>query len=120
MVSNREGTMSDADRVEAAGLPLRCHHCSGERFHERAVTLDRTFLGGLMNFEGLFGHHAAVYVCARCGFAHFFFPTGDEIPAATQSRDTNQEAIRCLSCSEEIPAGNAACPCCGWTWMTTP
>jgi hypothetical protein len=60
--------------VAVRGHGLRCSHCGGQRFHRRAARLDRLAGGGLFHLEGWWGHEAAIYACAACGFAHLFMP----------------------------------------------
>jgi hypothetical protein len=65
--------MSDPQRVTVAGQRLRCGHCGREGFRQEATALER-FPIGFLQLGGLFGHHATIYACARCGFLHWFFP----------------------------------------------
>jgi hypothetical protein len=64
--------MSEHQRVTVAGRRLRCQHCGQEDFRQETTTLDR-FPVGLLQLGGLFGHHATLYACVRCGFLHLFF-----------------------------------------------
>jgi DNA-directed RNA polymerase subunit RPC12/RpoP len=69
------------DKVSAAtvsGRELRCQHCSYQRFIHRTAQLTHLVWGGLVEASGLSGHPATIYVCARCGYAHFFM----EVPQA--------------------------------------
>lgn len=108
--------MANAGRVSTGGRELRCQHCTHAEFYHQTATLDRVALGGLLHFEGMWGQHTDIYVCARCGFAHFFIP----VPATQESRPkprpkpVPEEA--CLSCGKMIPPDATKCPACDWTW----
>ena len=95
------------------GRPLRCHHCAGDQFTHRDAELTPAL-------QQLFGPawgqpSADIYICARCGFVHWFIPQEDGVP--TDVDDVSEES-ECLECGAIIPAGKVACPQCGWTYQT--
>jgi hypothetical protein len=65
--------MSEPSRVSVGGRRLQCQHCGHGGFRPETATLDRVGLGFLMFGGLLWGHHATMYVCVRCGFLHWFF-----------------------------------------------
>jgi predicted RNA-binding Zn-ribbon protein involved in translation (DUF1610 family) len=109
--------MSEAMRVEVAGVPLLCKHCGADVFYQESAALDRLALGGLFHLEGVWGHQATIYVCSACGFLHWFFAidAGHHEPVEAEEMEM-AEPIECLSCGQSIPAGASACPACGWSW----
>lgn len=110
--------MSGAVRVEIVGKPLRCQHCGAGAFHEKTTALDRLALGGLFRFEGWWGHQATIYVCASCGFLHWFLAYDAAYHEAERAEEP-AEPVACLSCGGVIPEGASACPDCGWSWEST-
>jgi hypothetical protein len=59
-----------AGPAEVGGVELRCHHCQHANFSQRRVMLNTfgaTFLG--MDWAN---REAECYVCASCGFVHWF------------------------------------------------
>jgi hypothetical protein len=57
-------------RVRVAGTDLRCHVCGSFQFRERRAQLNTagaTFLG-----LGWTNRSAVCYVCAVCGYVHWF------------------------------------------------
>jgi predicted RNA-binding Zn-ribbon protein involved in translation (DUF1610 family) len=113
--TERLKTMSEAVSVEVAGEPLRCQHCGAVVFFQESATLDRLAFGGLLHLEGTWGHEATIYVCAACGYLHFFF-TLDAVRHQQTDAGEAAERVECLSCHAPIPAGASACPACGWSW----
>ena len=124
--------MADRVRGTVNGRELRCHHCGGREFDHKTAALDRLALGGLLHLEGTWGHAAAIYVCAGCGFAHFFMPVPDvrhqfrktpaaespsEKPAAKPRPKKPLPEEACLSCGRPIPADADVCAACGWSWQ---
>jgi predicted RNA-binding Zn-ribbon protein involved in translation (DUF1610 family) len=137
-------------RVEVAGEPLRCNHCSADVFFLESAAIDRLGLGDRAQLEEWWGDRAIIYVCAACGFVHWFFEVeagrhertevgamDEEIegwaaseaaaPAEFGGMDEDiegwassgaaAEPVDCLACGQRIPAGESACPNCGWTWL---
>jgi hypothetical protein len=116
--------VSEAMAVRINDKPLRCQHCGGGKFHHRTATLDRMAAGGLLHLQGLFGHYAAMYVCAACGCTHWF----SEVPGVRHEQDENlctearprqgKSASKdaCLACGQSIPDQAERCPACGWSW----
>jgi predicted RNA-binding Zn-ribbon protein involved in translation (DUF1610 family) len=131
--------MSEPLRVEVAGVPLRCKHCGADVFFQESAAIDR-LVGGVFHLEGWWGHQATIYVCSTCGFLHWFF----EIGASRHERESIEvmaerdeyfagggveelgpsadieamaERVECLACGATIPAGDSACPACGWSWV---
>ena len=109
--------MSEALRVEIAGVPLVCKHCGADDFYEESAALDRLALGGVFHLEGIWGHQATIYVCSACGFLHWFFATDTGRHRRTEAEEA-AEMVECLACGQSIPAGALACPACGWSWET--
>lgn len=62
----------EAERAEVVGVPLRCEICKHEYFFHRRAQLH----GGVASFFDLewLGPTADCYVCARCGYVHWFLP----------------------------------------------
>jgi hypothetical protein len=116
--------MKEPLSVEVAGVPLRCQHCDGDLFVEESAEVDRLVLGGLASLGRCWGRHATIYVCTACGFLHWFFaiessgyePTASPGAEAADS-DPAGEPLDCLACGQRIPAGESACPACGWSWI---
>jgi predicted RNA-binding Zn-ribbon protein involved in translation (DUF1610 family) len=119
--------MKEPFRVEVAGVPLRCKHCDGDAFVRESAAFDRLALGGLAQLEGPWGHDATIYVCSACGFLHWFFAMGSvdhertacSVEEAAES-EAKDEPLECLACGQRIPAGESACPACGWSWTRAP
>jgi DNA-directed RNA polymerase subunit RPC12/RpoP len=98
--------MEDLGQVFVKDRRLRCLHCGGQQFHQKEAFLQS---------DGMWPHVPSIYVCARCGFAHFFMPVpeverhfGKAVPPAREDG--------CLSCGKPIPSDATKCPACGWTW----
>jgi hypothetical protein len=112
--------MASAAKVTVGGRELGCKHCAHALFFHRTAALDRVAWGGLLHLEGIWGQHTDIYVCARCGFAHFFMP----VPGARAAEDARGAEPRpepvpddaCLSCGKTIPANATKCLACGWSW----
>ncbi len=60
--------LGDSSEIEIAGRPLICQHCGYDRFIGREVKLDTPFFS-------FFGLYADLYICAQCGFIHWFQPS---------------------------------------------
>jgi len=117
------GAMADAGRVAVGGRDLRCQYCSHAQFYHRTAKLDHVAWAGLLHFEGYWGHHTDIYVCARCGFSHFFMPVPSQSPeprgeAEVRPRERLPEEA-CLSCGKQLPPAADKCPACGWTWSAS-
>ena len=97
------------ENVSINGNVLTCKHCGGGAFSHRTSLVNRpgmTFLG----LEFL-GREADVYVCYDCGFLHWF------LTHSVRSKTSNVATdISCPECDNEIPAGEAVCSKCGWTY----
>jgi predicted nucleic-acid-binding Zn-ribbon protein len=65
-----ESSGDDPQRVNVAGVPVRCAHCGGEQFEDRHAMLPiegKTFMG--MAFVN---RPATALVCAKCGHVEWF------------------------------------------------
>ena len=63
---------SDPEPAIVAGVTLRCEICKFDRFHYRNAQLH----GAVASFFDLewTGPRADCYVCAQCGYIHWFLP----------------------------------------------
>jgi DNA-directed RNA polymerase subunit RPC12/RpoP len=124
--------MSTGESVRIKDRPLRCTHCGHGRFAHRSAQLNTAF----MEFFDLawLNKTADIYVCAQCGFLHWFLDPqveqpirapqldpGDQLeePIPAPEPDTGdelEEPTECLECHQTIPAGTAKCPSCGWSY----
>jgi hypothetical protein len=125
--------MSQAQPVSIKNRSLQCKHCGHGQFVHRNAKLNT----GLMEFldVGWMNRSADVYVCAGCGFLHWFLePQVEEAAPVLQNRslaeeaqspvppeepappDDLSEASACLSCGQRIPAGSDTCSSCGWSY----
>ncbi len=114
--------MGEFTTVTVRGRPLTCQLCGDDHFKHVRTRLDKLYLGGLIRFEGAWGHDAEVYVCGRCGFLHWFFA----VPGAVGTRPADDsrepakeepaEPTECLSCGKPIHGDAIACAACGWSW----
>ena len=78
MTANAEAGSCASERMPpparkvTIGKPLLCHHCGHDEFWDREAQLNTstaTFFGfDWANASG------TCYVCARCGFIHWFLP----------------------------------------------
>ena len=59
---------SDPEPAIVAGVTLRCEICKFDRFHHRNAQLH----GAVASFFDL--ECADCYVCAQCGYIHWFLP----------------------------------------------
>jgi hypothetical protein len=66
---------SDAQAYNVAGVSLRCEICKHTLFWHRNAQL-HTAMATFFDFEWL-GPNADCYVCARCGYIHWFLPVPD-------------------------------------------
>ena len=129
--------MSEGQQIRIRGHELRCKHCAGTLFISRRAQLNTSFLEF---FDlGWLNKAADIYVCAQCGFLHWFLepqaewvsqsqthakPEVKELepeeqtlePEAEEPAGDDSEATDCLSCGKKIPAGTATCPACGWSY----
>src|SRR5205807_3381874 len=111
-------------QVKVGGRELHCQHCDHNHFHLKQASLDRPILGGLTRLEGWAGHQASIYVCGRCGLAHFFMSApgvehhSEEEASHGQSGEAREPVPEdtCLACGAKVPPEAARCPACGWTW----
>jgi DNA-directed RNA polymerase subunit RPC12/RpoP len=106
--------MSSPGRTTVGGRDLKCQHCGHEEFYHRTTRLAEVALGRLLHFEGIWGQHTDIFVCASCGFAHLFLPVPDRRVERVATEPPPEE--ECLSCGKPIPGDAAKCPACGWTW----
>jgi hypothetical protein len=77
--------MGEVATFRVHGKGLRCQHCGHDRFRHETTSVDRTAWGGLFRMEG--GHRAEIYICASCGFLHWFFPV---IESSARLRDSDE------------------------------
>jgi hypothetical protein len=63
---------SDPEPAIVAGVTLRCEICKFDHFHHRNAQLH----GAVASFFDLewTGPRADCYVCAQCGYIHWFLP----------------------------------------------
>ena len=63
---------AEPERAIVAGVNLRCEICKFDRFHHRNAQLH----GAIASFFDLewTGPRADCYVCAQCGYIHWFLP----------------------------------------------
>jgi hypothetical protein len=66
---------SEPQPCEVAGVSLRCEICKHTRFWHRKAQL-HTALASFLDFEWL-GPSADCFVCAHCGYVHWFLPVPD-------------------------------------------
>ena len=58
------------ERVKVQGKPLSCQHCQHDRFHPMRGQLN-TKKASLIDLD-FFNPEADCFVCAGCGFVHWF------------------------------------------------
>ena len=63
----------ESERVQVAGLTLRCEICKNDRFWAREAQLN-TAVATFFNFDWA-NPTADCYVCDRCGYIHWFLPS---------------------------------------------
>ena len=90
--------MSQPLRIEVAGKMLHCKHCDGETFFRERVAFGRQFGRGA-------GGWSTVYICAECGYMHFF-----KISTDYGNHEQTETVLPSESSSE--------CQSCGWTWLS--
>ena len=124
--------MSEGQSVKVKNQSLTCKHCESGQFVHRTAQLNTAFLEFLD--LGWLNKSADIYICASCGFLHWFLepqvdvsapgdqpafePQVDEpIPLEDPApSDDLTEPTECLACGQRIPAGAAKCPSCGWSY----
>ena len=107
---------------QAEELDMSCHHCGHTWFYQQRVDLkNRDLLSFLASekFNGL----AAVCICARCGYIHWFSYLAEGTAAEPEAKvgwshgDTGRGgSTRCLSCGTVLEPEETSCPKCGWTY----
>lgn len=104
--------MSHPLRIEVAGKMLHCKHCDGKAFFRERVA----FVRGVARASGW----STVYICAVCGYMHFFKISTDYGSHEITETDIPSERIECLSCGELFFPSESSCECqsCGWTWLS--
>ena len=93
--------MSEVSSFRVHGKSLRCQHCGHDRFRHETTTVDHVAWGGLFRLEG--GHRAEIYICASCGFLHWFFPVIEERPRARDSDELRPIRVAPAELHEEPP-----------------
>ena len=116
--------MTEANRYRIADKRLSCKHCGGEVFSHRSGQINTAALT-FLNLDWL-NASADIYVCARCGFLHWFLggehwresEDADEValPPEPADIDDRSSATECLSCGAQIAVGENACGACGWSY----
>lgn len=64
---------SEPVSVEIQGQPLKCLVCTHDQFNRREAQLN-TSGASFFNLDWL-NRSGVCYVCARCGYIHWFLPT---------------------------------------------
>jgi hypothetical protein len=62
----------EAERASVAGVELHCEICKHDRFYQRKAQL-HSAVASFFDLEWV-GPNAQCYVCARCGYIHWFLP----------------------------------------------
>ncbi len=62
------------EKVKVDRKELVCHHCQGDRFHAMKGQLN-TKTASLLDLDW-FNPEAECYVCAGCGYVHWFLKEG--------------------------------------------
>ena len=60
------------EQVQVAGLDLHCEICKQDRFWQRKAQLN-TAVASFFDFDWA-NKTAQCYVCAHCGYIHWFLP----------------------------------------------
>jgi hypothetical protein len=120
----------DPEKIIINDETLSCKHCGFDQFY--SFNFDPNAAGS--NFPGLswMGKAAQIFVCARCGFFHWFATeitpemlqaqAGADMIRGTIISETDpdandpSEAIECMSCGKIIPPGRDRCASCGWSY----
>jgi hypothetical protein len=63
---------SEPQPVRVSGLPLKCEICKHDRFWKKSAQLN-TAVATFFNFDWA-NPTATCYVCAGCGYVHWFLP----------------------------------------------
>ena len=105
--------MSQPLRIEVAGKMLHCKHCDGETFFRERAAFGRQFGRGA-------GGWSTVYICAECGYMHFFKISTDYGNHEQTETVLPSERIECLACGELFfpSESSSECQSCGWTWLS--
>ena len=98
--------------ITRGGRDLACPHCKNDKFYQRSGLLNTSGMS-FMNLDWL-NRSATNYICSICGRVEWFTTLIGE-GSTSSSTDGDSE---CLSCGEVIPHGKAACPKCGWTYVS--
>ncbi len=112
-------------------LQLFCNSCEFEQFYSGKCEPKSAGI----NIPGmdLSGRSIDVFICAKCGYVHWFMsaqtaeikstPVGPETPAGKIPVEADQpdlsEPSECMSCGRTIPQGVDRCIYCGWTYKET-
>jgi predicted nucleic-acid-binding Zn-ribbon protein len=65
---------NEPEEVEVGGKPFHCTVCGNDRFRRRKALLNTSW-ATFFNFDWA-NRQADCLVCSRCGYIHWFLPSG--------------------------------------------
>lgn len=94
--------MAELNEDDIVETDFECISCGYTRFvHSRALPDGAP--SPFANWPWLKVDQVFVYMCARCGFMHWFGPS-------------LEDPDECLECGTPLAENETVCPACGWTY----
>lgn len=94
--------MAELNEDDIIETDFECVSCGYTRFVQTPAQFDRT-ASPFANWPWLKADEVFVYMCARCGYMHWFGPP-------------LENPDECIQCGAPMAENEKVCPSCGWTY----